>query len=61
NHKSVMSVSEKLITVLRIFKRYGLKGVLKVFQNEKKFFNAVLNGKIGYALFKGIKKYNNNK
>ncbi|MDR2206240.1 MAG: methyltransferase domain-containing protein, partial [Flavobacteriaceae bacterium] len=40
NHKSVMSVSEKLITVLRIFKRYGLKGVLKVFQNEKKFFNA---------------------
>jgi hypothetical protein len=56
-----MSVSEKLITVLRIFKRYGLKGVLKVFQNEKKFFNAVLNGKIGYALFKGIKKYNNNK
>jgi ubiquinone/menaquinone biosynthesis C-methylase UbiE len=56
NHKSVMSISEKMVTAFRIFKIYGLKGVFKVFQNEKKFYNAILNNEIGYALFKGIKQ-----
>ena len=56
SHKSVMTIAEKLTTARRVFKLYGLKGVVKVFENEKFFFNAILNGKIGYALFKGIKK-----
>ncbi len=55
SYKSVMSVSEKLKTAYRIYKIYGVKGVIKVFQNEKIFFKTILDGKLGYALFKGIK------
>ena len=51
-----MTIGEKSLTAFRIFRIYGLKGVIKVFQNEKIFFNSVLNGEIGYALFKGTKK-----
>ncbi|MEI6140287.1 MAG: class I SAM-dependent methyltransferase [Mariniphaga sp.] len=56
NHKSVMTIREKIITAFRIFKIYGLKGVVKVFENERFFFKIVLKGGLGYALFKGIKK-----
>jgi hypothetical protein len=52
-----MSLSEKLITALRIYRKYGFKGVVKVFENEKYFFKAVLDGKLGYALFKGEKSH----
>ena len=55
NHNSVMSVGEKIITSRRIFKIYGLKGVWKVFENERFFFKIVTGGKLGYALFKGKK------
>ena len=55
NHKNVMTILEKIITAFRIFKIYGLKGVVKVFENERFFFRMVLNGGLGYALFKGIK------
>ncbi|HJN05870.1 MAG TPA: methyltransferase domain-containing protein [Bacteroidales bacterium] len=53
--KSVMTTSEKLKTACRICKIYGIKGVIKVFQNEKIFYKTILEGKLGYALFKGIK------
>jgi ubiquinone/menaquinone biosynthesis C-methylase UbiE len=55
NYKSVMSIREKIITASRVFKIYGLKGVIKVFENEKYFFRTVLRGELGYALFKGVK------
>lgn len=55
NYKSVMTVFEKTRTAYRIFKGYGIKGVFKVFQNEKFFYQIVLEQKLGYALFKGIK------
>jgi SAM-dependent methyltransferase len=58
SYKSVMTIDEKIKTAYRIFKIYGLKGVIKVFENEKKFFKIVLEGKLGYALFKGIKNAN---
>ena len=55
SHKNVMTIREKIITAFRIFKIYGLKGVVKVFENERFFFKIVLNGGLGYALFKGAK------
>lgn len=55
SYKSVMTVNEKIRTAFRVFRIYGLNGVFKVFQNEKIFFNTILDGKLGYALFKGIK------
>jgi len=58
NYKSVMTFTEKLRTAYRIMKLYGIKGVFKVFENEKIFYQTVLNGELGYALFKGIKKTN---
>ncbi|MCX6267070.1 MAG: class I SAM-dependent methyltransferase [Bacteroidetes bacterium] len=56
NHKSVMSIGEKLTTAFRVLKNYGFDGVKKVFENEKFFFQAVLSGVLGYALFKGVKQ-----
>ncbi|MEI7724822.1 MAG: hypothetical protein WCK09_06930, partial [Bacteroidota bacterium] len=56
NYQSVMSIREKIITASRVFKKYGLNGVIKVFENEKYFFKTVLRGELGYALFKGVKK-----
>ncbi|MEI6436700.1 MAG: class I SAM-dependent methyltransferase [Bacteroidota bacterium] len=56
NYKSVMTIGEKVTTAYRVFKVYGFKGVIKVFENEKFFFQIVLNNKLGYALFKGVKK-----
>jgi ubiquinone/menaquinone biosynthesis C-methylase UbiE len=55
HYRNVMTIKEKTTTAYRIFKQYGLKGVIKSFENETKFFNAVLNGEIGYALFKAEK------
>jgi hypothetical protein len=51
-----MTIREKAITVYRIFGLFGLKGVIKVFQKERFFYKAVLDGKLGYALFTGEKK-----
>ena len=56
DHKSVMTLNEKLRTAYRIMKIYGIKGVFKVFENEKIFYQTILNGELGYALFKGVKK-----
>ena len=56
SYKSVMSIGEKLTTAFRIFKIYGSRGVLKVFENERIFFKAVVKGDLGYALYKGVKQ-----
>ncbi|MEI7671386.1 MAG: methyltransferase domain-containing protein [Deltaproteobacteria bacterium] len=50
-----MSIPEKLVTVGRIFAKYGLNGVVTVMKNERVFYRTVLQGKLGYALFKGEK------
>lgn len=55
NYKMVMTPGEKLRTAYRVYKKYGIKGVIKVFQNEKYFFESILRGEIGYSLFKGVK------
>ena len=56
NHKNVMTIGEKMITAIRIFKIYGFTGVIKVFENERFFLKVVRSGGLGYALFKGLKK-----
>jgi ubiquinone/menaquinone biosynthesis C-methylase UbiE len=55
DYSKVLSPREKLVTVWRVFRRYGLRGVFTTFKNEKVFYAAVLDGKLGYCLFKGIK------
>ena len=55
NHNQVMSIGEKIRTAYRVMNRYGIKSVPKIFKNEQYFFRFVLEGKLGYALFKGVK------
>jgi ubiquinone/menaquinone biosynthesis C-methylase UbiE len=51
----VLHPYERLRAAVRIHRRYGLRGVWKVFENERVFFRAVQAGKLGYCLFKGVK------
>jgi hypothetical protein len=50
-----MTIPEKLTTLKRIFTRFGLNSVLAIIKNERAFYRTVLQGKLGYALFKGEK------
>ena len=50
-----MTIPEKLVTLKRILAKYGLKGVVTVMKNERVFYRTVLQGKLGYALFRGEK------
>jgi ubiquinone/menaquinone biosynthesis C-methylase UbiE len=52
---SIMTGKEKLKTLERIFIKYGLKGIINTEKNRRIFYNTVLEGKLGYALFKGEK------
>lgn len=49
----VLTLPERIATAGRVFRHYGLKGVFKVFENERIFYRAILDGKLGYCLFKG--------
>jgi len=51
----VLTWPERISTTVRVFRKYGITGMLKAFENEKVFYRAVLDGKIGYCLFKGEK------
>jgi SAM-dependent methyltransferase len=53
--RRVLTVPEKAATVDRIMKQYGISGVVKAYENEKVFFQSVLSGELGYALYKGTK------
>ncbi|MFX1436733.1 MAG: class I SAM-dependent methyltransferase [Promethearchaeota archaeon] len=56
NHYSkVLSSSELNTTIKKITQNYGEDGVKKALENQKKFWEVVLNGTLGYCLYKGIK------
>ena len=50
-----MTITEKITTMKRIFSQYGLRGIFTILKNEWVFYKTVLDGKLGYALFKGEK------
>ena len=50
---SVLTLPERLRTLARVLRRFGLRGAWKAMQNERAFYRAVLAGKIGYALYWG--------
>ena len=52
----ILTSEEMGKTIEIITKKYGQDGVKKALENQKIFFQAVSGGKIGYCLFKGIKK-----
>lgn len=55
HYSKILTLPERLITLKRIMQQHGIKGILKAMENEKIFFKAILNGKIGYCLYKGVK------
>jgi ubiquinone/menaquinone biosynthesis C-methylase UbiE len=55
HHSKLLTLPERLVTLKRILQKHGVKGIRKALENEEKFFGAVLDGKIGYCLYKGEK------
>jgi len=47
--------AERARITWKIFQNYSLQGVLKAFKNEKIVSRAIIEGKLGYCLFKGVK------
>ncbi len=49
----ILTPGERLRTLGRLLPRHGVKGAVKVLQNENAFFSAVKAEKIGYGLYWG--------
>ena len=52
----IFTRSEMTQIITKILQQYGDQGLQITAENQKIFFNAVLDGKLGYCLFKGLKK-----
>ncbi|MBY3621017.1 methyltransferase domain-containing protein [Acinetobacter sp. CUI P1] len=59
HYSKLLTFPERVVTLKRILQRHGISGITKVMENEKVFFKAVMDGKIGYGLYKGIKGSSN--
>lgn len=56
NHYSeIFTNSEKMLLGKKILKEYGPEGLMKASENEKLVYQAILDGKLGYGLYKGVK------
>ncbi|MFX0008459.1 MAG: class I SAM-dependent methyltransferase [Promethearchaeota archaeon] len=55
DYTKILSRSELVTTIERISEIYGQDAVHVALENQKKFWEVVLNGTLGYCLFKGIK------
>ncbi|MFX0024153.1 MAG: class I SAM-dependent methyltransferase [Candidatus Hermodarchaeota archaeon] len=56
HYTKVLTRSELTTTIESISKKYGQEAVNIALENQRKFWEVVLNGTLGYCLFKGIKK-----
>lgn len=52
---AVLSPMEKVRTAILVARRFGFAGVRKAFENERVFYRAVLEGKLGYCLYWGTR------
>ena len=56
DYSKIFSSSESASLIKKIVQKYGEKGAKEALENEKIFWDAIFNAKVGYCLFKGIKK-----
>jgi ubiquinone/menaquinone biosynthesis C-methylase UbiE len=56
HYSKVLTNSELRSTIGKVTDIYGEQGVKIALENQKKFWDVVLSGKLGYCLYKGIKK-----
>ena len=47
----ILTLSERIRTVWRILRRYGVRGVFTVLRNERLFYRAAQGGSLGYGLY----------
>jgi hypothetical protein len=50
---AVLTPFEKAWAALRVARRFGVAGIRKAVENERELYRAVLDGKLGYALYWG--------
>jgi len=55
SHKKILTKFELMQTAARIVRAFGIRGLFKLLENERIFYQTVLNRKLGYCLFKGVK------
>jgi len=54
NHPSkVFTLPERIRTLGRVARKFGIKGVGKAHENSRIFYRAVLTGTLGYGLYWG--------
>jgi len=51
----ILTPAERVRTVWRIFRRYGLRGVFTALRNERMFYRTILAGRLGYGLYWGVR------
>lgn len=56
SYQEIFTATEKMLVGKKIMKKYGMAGMSTAKQNEDTFYQAVLNRKIGYAIFLAEKK-----
>lgn len=55
HYSKVLTLGERIPLLRRILKQYGFRGILTALKNERIFYRTILDGKLGYCLFKGVK------
>ena len=51
----ILTLAERIRTVWRILRRYGVRGVFTALRNERMFYRAVLDGSLGYGLYWAVR------
>jgi SAM-dependent methyltransferase len=51
----VLTIRERISTLSGLVRTYGASGVMNTLRNERVFFRAVLDGKVGYGLYWGLR------
>ena len=52
---NILTLGERVRTVWRIFRQYGLRGVFTALHNERLFYRTILEGSLGYGLYWGVR------
>lgn len=56
HYSQVLTWTEEIRTTLRILRHYGFGGIVKAFTNRRIVFQTIMEEKLGYCLFKGVKQ-----
>jgi hypothetical protein len=55
NYSEIFTKAETTFLIGKVIEKYGEKGLKKLAENDKIFYKTLLDGIVGYCLFKGVK------